>query len=142
MATGYKIDKEKVIEVKQIVRDYPTMPQAKVAKLSDISVTSVKKILNGELDHLMLEPEKMDRHDDSGLVLDRLRQINTEMNENNEDMLAVLDQMAEDLRSLTNLVHIVAVALMRRETDKGIKATMSNQIQHVHSNKDITDAVR
>ena len=55
---GVKITKAIVEAVKGYAKKYPNMTQLEIGKLVEISNSSVSYILNGQYDHLLIEPEE------------------------------------------------------------------------------------
>lgn len=137
----------KLYEYKQKFSDKIT--NVELGKLLGISETTVRNILKGDYDHLLKEEEskKEKTQIDSlskslGNISEQLSKMNNGIQFDHTELGNLLEDILNELQSVGDLLHIIAVYHMRHETDKVCKTKMANQIQHCHSNKRISDATK
>ena len=146
MTVGTNITKQNVIDVYEYRKKYGnTMHNKDIAKLCDIGESTVGKILSGKYDHLLKEPSSSNtalNSSELNNILELLYTINNNIQSDNEEFLKQLANIGKELQSIGDLLHIVAICLMRQETDKVNKSKMAAQIQAVHTNQRISDALK
>lgn len=135
-----------VYEYKQKFGDKVT--NVEVAKLCGIAESTVYRILKGEYDHLLKDEKKSN---DSGNVSvekqlgnisEQLYKLSIDIEDDSSTQFTQLTAINKELQSIGDLLHIIAVYLMRRENNQQTKTKMATQIQAVHSNQRISDALK
>lgn len=137
----------KTYEYKQKFGD--KISNIELGKLLSVSDSTIGRILKGEYDHLLKDDsKKQEASVDSNVAkkLDNLSEQLFKMNNgiqfDHTELGDLLEDIKKELVSIGDLLHIIAIYHMRNEKDRVTKTKMADQIQHCHSNKRLSEAVK
>lgn len=144
------VTKEMILSVYEYKQKFgDKISHAEIATLVGIGESTVGKIFQGRYDHLLKEDKPEQETKDSVPVNRQLANISEQVCKlanniqgDNMDMYSKLEDIHKELTSIGDLLHIIAVYHMRTQKDPTLKSKMAAQIQFVHSNKRISDALK
>ena len=149
MTTGRKavVTKELIIKVYEYKQKFgDKISNMELSKLVGVSDSTVGRIFKGEYDYLLKDESKDTNSGDvmtklSGIT-EQLYKMNNGIQFDHTELGNLLEAILEEATAIGDLLHIIAVHHMRHETDKTTRAKMADQIQHVHTNKRLSEALK
>jgi len=129
------------------------MTNVEMCKLLNISETTIYRIFSGKYDYLLKE-EKEDKNETSkeesnpainktlGMISEQVAKLNNNIQTDNSEILQSFDYLNKSIEEIGDLIHIIAIYLMRNEKQADKKTKMATQIQRVHSSKRLSDALK
>jgi len=143
-----KITKDIILEVYGYKEKFgDKITTAELAKLAGIGESTVQKIFAGYYDDLLKETKEDTSTMNSttkclNMLSEQLAWINNGLEKDHENLNDKLNDIHKELTSIGDLLHIIAVYLMRTEKNTANKTKMATQIQAVHTTKRISDALK
>ena len=140
MAPGKKVvvTKELIVKVYEYKQKFgDKISNMELSKLVGVSDSTIGRIFKGEYDYLLKDESKDTNSGDvmtklSGIT-EQLYKMNNGIQFDHTELGNLLEAILEEATAIGDLLH---------ETDKTTRAKMADQIQHVHTNKRLSEALK